>query len=520
MASGRRVVFLGICAGDRDLLRQWAANGDLPAIRSLLETGTVGQTQGLPGVYVGAHWPSFASGCTPARNRVHSWEQLQPGTYDHYRVLTGETAQRPQFWDALSAAGRRVCVLDIPLSYPSKQLNGLQTVEWGAHDAVQGFTTSSPELRAEIVSTFGLHPVSGNSDANRNPEELQVFAETLRDGVRKKSRLTQHFLGQEKWDFFAQVFTETHCGGHLLWHLHDRGHPRHREAIASGDPLKDIYVEVDRAIGALLPRIDSDTTLIVLANHGMGPKYGAQFMLDKILLALGVAAPAPPPVPKRSLRRQIDPFLTRAWQATPSGVQGLLQPVRKRVRSWTAEDKRPLKTIDPPRSRCFMVQNNSSHGGIRVNLEGREPQGRVSRADYDALLDELSEDLLDIVNLESGRPIVKTVHRADLLYAGPERDHLPDLMVEWTNDAPIRIVGSKKIGRVEGEYRYCRTGDHKPEGLFIVRGPDTKPGFIERAVTCIDFAPTIAALLGVDLRGVDGVPIPEITGSELALRSS
>jgi predicted AlkP superfamily phosphohydrolase/phosphomutase len=511
MNRRNKVVFIGLCAVDRDLVQEWAASGDLPTLRALMESGITGRTEGLPGLYVGAHWPSFASGCTPAKNRVYSWEQLQPGTYDHYRVDTRAAAQRPQFWDALSAAGRRVCVLDIPLSYPSPHVNGLQTVEWGAHDAVHGFTASSPALRDEIVRNFGLHPVSGNSDADRNPQELLAFGDTLLDGVRRKTRLTRHFLQREDWDLFAQVFTEAHCGGHLMWHLHDPHHPRHHEHVSERDPLKEIYKAIDDGLGEVVANLDPNATLIVLANHGMGPKYGAQFMLDKILLTLHLAAPAAVPVPDVTLSGRVDALLTPVWQAFPQSLKRALAPLQKRTRNLLAEDRPPPPTIDASKSRCFLIQNNSSHGGIRVNLIGREPHGLVAPGDeYDTLLEQLSEDLVAITNLETGKPIVKAIHRRDRIYAGPECDHLPDLMVEWNNDAPTRSVGSNRIGRIDGEYRYCRTGDHKSGGMYIVKGPHTRPTTLERVITCVDFAPTIAALLDVRLEGIDGVPIHEV----------
>ena len=83
-------------------------------------------------------------------------------------------------------------------------------------------------------------------------------------------------------------------------------------------------------------------------------------------------------------------------------------------------------------------------------------------------------------------------------------------MVEWSNEAPTRSIGSNRIGRIDGEYRYCRTGDHKSGGMFIVKGPHTHPTSLDRTVTCLDFAPTIAALLDVQLDGVDGSPIQEV----------
>jgi predicted AlkP superfamily phosphohydrolase/phosphomutase len=72
-------------------------------------------------------------------------------------------------------------------------------------------------------------------------------------------------------------------------------------------------------------------------------------------------------------------------------------------------------------------------------------------------------------------------------------------------------LGSEKIGELEGEYRFCRTGDHFSGGMFVAVGPGIKPGTLERTVSIMDFAPTFAHLLDVDLPDVDGKPIPEIS---------
>ncbi len=513
MTKRAKVAFIGICSGDKDLIAKWVASGDLPNIEGLLESGRVGETTGLPGVYVGAHWPSFITGCTPATNRVHSWEQLQPGTYDSYRCKAGDHMQKPQFWETLSAEGIRSCILDIPHSRISPDINGLQTVEWGAHDAAYGFHASSEDLRREIVSRYGLHPVSGNSDADRPILELDRFADELVRGVQMKADLSEDFVQREEWDFFAQVFTEAHCGGHLLWHLHDPNHIRHHEAAEAGvgDRLKDVYVEIDKGIGRILDRLDDATTVVFLANHGIGPKYNADFLLPEILIALGVAAPADIPEEVPSTIDHVDDFVTKAWQKLPPSFRERVQPLRDRVRGAIHTEKTPPPKILPSEGKCFFVRNNSAHAGIRVNLVGREPNGQVQPgAEYEAFLDELTSDLKGIINVDTGKAIVNKVYRCDDVYDGPEREHLPDLFVDWTNDAPIENLNSNKIGHISGRYAYCRTGEHRPDGVFVVTGPGIAPGKIERKINCIEFAPTIAKLLGVDLPDVDGKPIREL----------
>jgi hypothetical protein len=87
---------------------------------------------------------------------------------------------------------------------------------------------------------------------------------------------------------------------------------------------------------------------------------------------------------------------------------------------------------------------------------------------------------------------------------------LPDLLIEWQHDRPIRAVTSPLVGTVRGRYTGVRTGDHRPDGWVIARGAARAAGAVERQLEAEDLAPTIAALLGVTLEGVDGKPAPEL----------
>jgi len=263
---------------------------------------------------------------------------LKSGTYESYRVYTPAVVRTTPFWDHLSAAGKRVAILDIPLSRPSPRINGVQLVEWGAHDANHGFATSPASLKEEVLARFGAHPHWGLCDADRTAAELAAFRDDLLRGITAKVAVTKHFLAQEDWDFFAQVFTEGHCIGHQGWHLHDPAHTRYNEADRAlvGDPVRDVAVRIDRAIGEILADVDESTTVIVMAGHGMASKYNAQHMLVDILLKLGVAkrasgAPAQPLPP--SLRRTLDPILTWGWQHTPQIARRFLDPLRHRARA-------------------------------------------------------------------------------------------------------------------------------------------------------------------------------------------
>jgi predicted AlkP superfamily phosphohydrolase/phosphomutase len=513
----RKVVLLGFDAGNKYLIRNWAESGVMPVFRSLLKKGFVGNTISLAGFFTGATWPSFATGVTPATNSVHSWEQLQPGTYDFYRCLAGDRIKREPFWNHLSRAGCKVAVLDVPLSGLTENLNGVQLVEWGAHDAQYGFVTWPPSLASEVEARFGRHPLRAICNADRDTAGYVGFRDDLLHGIRTKVALTKHFMRELDYDFFVQVFTESHCAGHQCWHIHDKSHPRHdaEQARTVGDPIQQVYSAIDAAIGEVLAEVDDSTTVMVLASHGMGYKYGPQFMLDRILLRLGAAAPVPlvASEPAVRLRDRIDPLLTWGWQHLPQQVRDSLQSSRGKVRHWIDGDgKSKPQLIDPAAGKCFLVENNYAHGGIRVNLAGREPDGKVAPHEFDRFCEELTRDLMDIVDADTGKRVAARVIKTRDAYRGEYLDHLPDLLVEWASDAPIASIRlhSEKLGELFGEYKFCRSGDHFPGGMFVAFGPGISSGQLDRTVSIMDFAPTVCEILNVPLPDVDGKPIVEI----------
>ena len=176
MISPTDVLFLEVDAGDKNLILEWARSGVLPNFQALLARGLVGHTTAPRGFFVGSIWPSFYTGVSPARHGIHSLVQLREGSYEIELHPTGEHIKRQPFWNYLSRAGKRVAVLDIPLSGISEGLNGIQTVEWGSHDENYGFRAWPPTLKAEIKSRFGLHPQVGSCNVeHRRPQDFVRF---------------------------------------------------------------------------------------------------------------------------------------------------------------------------------------------------------------------------------------------------------------------------------------------------------------------------------------------------------
>jgi predicted AlkP superfamily phosphohydrolase/phosphomutase len=497
VAGLAKIVVIALDAADAGLIEEWRERGFLPALQNLAKTGRAVPTSNPPGLYTGALWPSFFTAASPGSHGRYFYRQLRPGSYDLVNFDSEGIPLRP-FWEVLSDAGRRVGVIDVPKAPLATRLNGLQISDWGSHDTGDAPRSYPTELIGEVLRRFGSDPV-GSCDLRHGDESsLGSLRDALVERLNRKAAISEHCLTQGGFDLFVTTFSEGHCAGHQFWHVHDKAHPRHDAALATelGDPLRDVYVALDAAVGRVIQAAGSEATVIVLASHGMGPHYDGTFLLDDILRRIeGLGPPR---------RKAVVEKLRLAWRATPSSLRQRLQSFGDRIyESAASQDRR--------RRKCFAVPTNDNCGGIRINLVGREPAGRVRRgAECDRLCDDLRAELLALVEARSGRPVVRDVLRTRDCFSGDRLEDLPDLLVRWHRDAPIGGVASPRIGRIEREYRGNRTGDHRSGGAVYMRGPMIDVSQMPPRVDLTDLAPTIAALLDVTLPEADGRPIQSL----------
>jgi predicted AlkP superfamily phosphohydrolase/phosphomutase len=113
-----------------------------------------------------------------------------------------------------------------------------------------------------------------------------------------------------------------------------------------------------------------------------------------------------------------------------------------------------LTDIDVSRTQAFALPTDLQ-GYIRVNLQGREPQGTVPPQRYDGLCDTITEELHALRDQRTNDPVVETVFRTRDMYR--EADHvdcLPDLCVVWKNASAVSTVYSA--------LRHVRRAEHFP----------------------------------------------------------
>jgi len=483
----QRFVFIGIDAADRTLLRRWAGEGVLPTFRRLLQTGAVAECRSPWVFYVGAQWPSFYTGLNTAGHGRYCYEQLAPGTYDSPRFPASSIAGTP-FWDPLSEQGRTFTVIDVPKTVLSRRLRGTQIVDWTTHDPeAPGFCAAPAAERAEVAGRYGGNPDDNCNRQERTAEGFARFRERLKDRVGRKERLLGDYLERGGWDAFVCAFADSHCAGHQGWHLHDPSHDRHDAelAAAAGNPVRDAYAAIDGALGRLLAKVPQDCVVAVLASHGMGPHWDGTHLMDEVLARLDAALP-----------HGRAPRASRAVNAARERLQ--------HIRPWRMRKHMPRPLSHRAFRKVFWIPNNEAWLGLRLNLEGREPLGRIRPAEQAPYAAALMQALAELrVGAPDGPPAFSEIATTREHLQGALIDTLPDIVARWTRHRPFTALCSPLIGRVEGSYKGVRTGDHMPDGLLMVAGPGIAAG--DRPACAVeDLAPSFAAMLGGRLGPGDG----------------
>lgn len=498
--SKRKLIVIGLEAAEISLINQWKNQGFLPHLSRLMDTGSYCRLWSCTEVSSGATWASVNTGTNPGKHGMAFYHrQIQSGTYDIIKKYAEAVAAEP-FWIPLAESGHKTAVLDIPETYPAKQYLGDIMVGWGAEGLNYKQCSKPRSLIRDVKKRFGPHPLQGWYQRRpTTPEKWRDFAEVLVKAARQRSRLYEWLLEKKDYDLFYVGYAELHWVGHFFWFLQDPAHPDYDIKIASlaPDAIRRVYESVDAGIGRLLHKYP-DSDFLIFSNTGMGANYSGLHLVQDILDAAGLGYSKSSQAKKSEKSFHLHP--QRTWGAyTIKQMESLVGPENiQRVkglfpeRFWDAVTRRLLNRGHGwEECKVFVVPSDYSCT-IRVNLKGREPHGIISPGEeYRATCESIREIMMNMTNPATGEcPVEEIVFTHDR-YAGDHLDDLPDVIIRWKGDAPIRELRSDGLGSFTGDLPDKRTGAHYPYGFMIASGPHFRAAGSLPEGNINDLAPTI-----------------------------
>ncbi|WP_395073926.1 hypothetical protein [Hyphococcus sp.] len=480
-----KILFLGFDGADPALIDEMIAEGELPAFKHVRDSSCVHPITNDPAMGAAQFWTSASIGAGPGHHGHYFYMQFKPDTYD---IITNHESSLPDitpFWNLLDRDGYRVGVVDWHRMMPKPMKNGLLIDNWLGHDPLTGAVFSPLSLRSECEKYFTGDPIAGGfaCKPRETAEALNDYLFHLFNRIDVKASFCTDQMRNSDWDLFITCFSDVHDVGHYFYNLCDPVHELYDHDLAAQvrEPLRTCYRRLDAQIAKLIDAAGPDAKLFAYGGPGMETFVSANGAMDEMTrrIDLGVGAPLTAAETAKQKYHSLIPKELR-WTLTP-----LARAVRRKV-----------IVNDYAKRRFFAVPHNDNSGAVRINVKGREKHGIVARgAEFDLVVEEITEGVLTFKNADTGKPLVKRVVCVPHLYDGPYIDHLPDLYIEWNRaDTPndMRKITSEKFGDIEFSHT-GRTGDHNDTGFFW-SPEDAPPQSISRPEEIT--APVVASVTG------------------------
>ena len=508
----KRVLVIGLDGATFDVIRPMVEAGRLPVIGEFMRSGSWGGLRSTVLPVTPPAWSSFMTGRNPGKHGVFGFYAAGKESYET-AMVTGAAIKARKMWEYLD--DERVGLVDIPLTYPPEPVNGCMISGWPVPSDDSVFT-HPPELHTEIIREIGdymLDRTLARLPRHSLPEALgNLYRYT---DMRKNASL---YLLKEKgpFDFFMVVFRGTDFVQHETFKFRDEEYCRvHPEAASKyRDIIFQFYERMDAIIAELVEAMGEDAVTVIMSDHG-GGLMKKRFYFN------------------RWLRKEGFLFLKKSLIGSRIGIKKkpfgelLARPGGRYIRTLipgalakigiphpVLREKQPFERVDWSRTKACsnLIWTD---GVVRINIEGREPEGSVAKEDYDRVRDELREKLKGLKDPDTGECIVQDVYNREDIYRGPFVDEAPDLLV-LTRETSYVFSPALDDGPVLERPEDPSPAPHRMEGIFIGHGPGIGKEGNLTDLHITDLAPTVLYLMGKPIpRDMDGKILQEAIAADL-----
>lgn len=326
------------------------------------------------------------------------------------------------------------------------------------------FPVSAPaDYARELADKVGLFSTLGMAEdhngLNNGRLDEAAYLQQCELVLSERERTMRFELDRFSEGFFFILFDTPDRVQHMLWRFRDREHPGFEPDLSPelATRIEEHYSRCDSLLSPVLDKVDENTLLIVLSDHGFG-----------------------------TFRRAFDTN-TWLWQNRLLALKDGRKPGEDLGDGFAA--------VDWSKTYAYAV----GLGGIYLNLKGRESAGILEEgSEAERVRAAIQTSLADFPDTHTQRAAIRSVSRREELYSGAFVENSPDLLVNFHRGFRVSwqsAVGGFSNSMLEDNMRRW-SGDH-------IVDPESVPGilFMNRAAQrnharIIDLAPTVLHYLG------------------------
>ncbi|ELZ14340.1 type I phosphodiesterase/nucleotide pyrophosphatase [Halovivax asiaticus JCM 14624] len=504
--SGPDLLLVGLDAGCQSVLDDQFAAGTAPTIERLCSSGTVGPLESQIPPWTASAWPSLYTGTNPGKHGVFDF--LTFDGYDWDVVNATHVRSRP-IWELLDEHGYSSVVVNVPVTHPARAFDGA---------LVPGLT--APEdpachpdgILSEIEDAIGPYRIYPQSWQNVD-DQLDAYERT----IRQRGRAFRYLLDRFEPEFAFVQFQLTDSVFH--------------ERPGDDEAVETVYAAVDRELERTLETVDPGAVMLV-SDHGIGPVRDAEVRVNEVLsdhqllerkqggegmptwsrafendfVEGADASEHSPGALERAIELAAKVGITTQRVAGVLDQVGLAEPIGRHVPNDVI--RAGSEQVDFPASAAYV--RSKSELGVRLNVEGREPNGQVPAAEYERVRSRVV-DLLADLETPQGEPVFDRVGPREAFFEGPHLANGPDI-VTVPRDFDTALV-ARLAGDAFGEP--IEPWNHKRTGVIAATGPTVADVPLTDA-HLFDVAPTICAYFGVPIdETMDGRALPIVGSGEI-----
>nr|HET6902799.1 alkaline phosphatase family protein [Ktedonobacteraceae bacterium] len=465
-----RTVIFGVDGLTLRILRPLIERGDLPNFARLQREGVTADFISTACPFTAPAWMSIATGLRPAKHGVFDFWDFDTASAQPTAKSVSHRKGGKAIWNILSEFGKRVVVLNVPLTYPPEPVNGIM---------VSGLMTPAPSSAYTFPFSFKDELYNVVPDYRIDLLGDQVSERHLYDQVmqmtEKRIQLQEHLLSEHEWDFAFLCYVGPDRLQHRLWN----------SIITLDHEATRYYRLLDDALGRVLGHLTAEDMLFVVSDHGF-VGLSSRFYIYEYL--------------RRQNLLQLTSLKKREWAVLIGMGRDIAQrlhlldatnEVRNRYnelhnRRTLLEKSLALNNVVWGESQACVLSWSAFAGGYADIVMSPH----ATNNDMERLRAALSNQR----DPETGEPLVRTIHTTDDLGDGPFRPQQEHLMVIPSPGITFHLLtGRKKLWEKE----HISEGCHEPEGVFFAYGAGIRRGVQANALQVYDLVPTILHALNI-----------------------
>jgi predicted AlkP superfamily phosphohydrolase/phosphomutase len=468
------LVVVGIDGAGFDLIMPWIRSGSLKGFQKLYREGSWGKLACCPPPTTCPNWKCFSTGLNPAKLGVFWWENIDFAGhrtfFPHHRLRS-----LMEIWDYLSEASYRVAIINTPLTYPPKKVNGFMVS--GAPDAAETGYTYPKNIESFLTEEFDykVHPRTPLDFVNFRKE----IVEEVKDLIRSRVAVARYAL-ESSFDFVNVSFFYINNMHHFLW---------------DAPEVLDAWKIIDEFVYRLL---GDGHDLMVMSDHGSAP-VSAVFYVNSWLEENGLLHRRPSfadiaarlGLSKSSVFRLLGNFDLRRLPRIR-----LLEGLISRLPSEDGMVDRHLKSARVDWSRTSALA--SGQGPVYIN-----PQLPSTRREELKRLLRMKLRSIEYPHDESF-PFLDVLP-AEEFYSGEFLSEAPDLLILPAKGTHIDgSIGSSRVWARKAHW----IAENTLEGIFFAGGRNLSVPQNYVGISILDLAPSILQVHDIPIpREMDGRPL-------------